>query len=62
MKKAFFYLDSLYNDKDFQLNIERIIYEGLCKDLWENCIVIIEEALKLVNIKKDNNWWNYINR
>ena len=52
--KHLFFLDSLYKDEDFQLNIERTTYEGLCKDLWDICIVKIEEALKLAKLKKEN--------
>ena len=52
--EASFFLDSLYKDEDFQLTIKRTTYEGLCKDLWDICIVKIEEALKLAKLKKEN--------
>ena len=53
-KSVSFFLDSFYNGEDFQLTIERKTYEELCKDLWDKCIVKIEEALKLADLKKEN--------
>ncbi len=52
--EASIFLDSLYKDQDFQLTIKRTTYEELCMDLWDKCIIRIEEALKLANLKKEN--------
>ena len=52
--EASFFLDTFYNGEDFKLTIQRKTYEKLCKDLWDKCIVKIEEALKLANLKKEN--------
>ena len=50
--EASFFLDALYNGKDFQLTIKRTTYEELCKDKWKICIDKIEEALKLAKLEK----------
>ena len=46
--------DSLYNGEDFQLDIKRETYEDLCKDLFEKCLVKIDEALKLAKLEKND--------
>ena len=47
-------IDSLYEDQDFQLVINRITYENLCEDLFEKCFVKIDEALKLSKLEKND--------
>ena len=46
--------DSLYKGEDFQLDIKRETYENLCKDLFEKCLVKIDEALKLAKLEKND--------
>ena len=52
--EASFFLDSLFNGEDFQLNIKKTTYEKLCKDLWDICIEKTKEALKLAKLEKEN--------
>ena len=51
--KSSFYIDGLYNDQNFDLEITREKYEELCKDLWEKCLNKVDEALKLIKLKKE---------
>ena len=46
--------DSLYKGEDFQLDIKRETYEELCEDLFEKCLVKIDEALKLAKLEKND--------
>ncbi len=56
--KSSFYINGLYNDNELDLEITREKYEELCMDLWEKCLIKIDEALKLANLEKKNKWNN----
>ena len=49
--KSTFYIESLYNNNDFKLEINRKKYEELCMDLWEKCIDKINEAFNYAKLK-----------
>ena len=51
-EKIEFDIESLYNDNDFEMIIERSKYEELCIDLWEKCFIKIDKAIKLAKIEK----------
>ena len=53
LNNSIFYIDSLYDNKNFKLNIERKKYEELCNDLWKKSLDKIDEALKFANLKKE---------
>ena len=49
-----FYIDGLYNGNDLDLEISRQKYEELCMDLWEKCLIKVDEAIKLAKLKKED--------
>jgi len=46
------FIDMIYGN-EFNLKIQRSKYEELCMDLWEKCIKIVDETLKLAQLKKE---------
>ena len=53
LDKTNFFIDYLYGIEDFNLEITRNQYENLCIDLWEKCIKILDDAIKLSKLKKE---------
>ena len=51
---ASFFIESLYNDKDFQISITRKQYEDLCIDEWKKMFTTIDEALNIAHLKKND--------
>ena len=49
-----FFIDSLYNDEDFKINIERSKYEELCIDLWKQYFIEIDKALNIAKLNKND--------
>ena len=49
---ANFFIDSLYS-KDINILLTREKYEELCMDLFEKCFKIVDDALKLAKLKKE---------
>ena len=47
-------LESIFGIDDFNIDIDRTKYEELCKDLWEKCLIKVDEALKKAKLKKDD--------
>ena len=46
-------LESLYNDKVFQIKINRDLFEHLFKNKFIDLISFIQHVLKLLNFEKD---------
>ena len=49
-----FFIDSLYNDEDFKINIERSKYEELCIDLWKQYFIQIDKILNIAKLNKND--------
>ena len=54
LEKTSFFIDALYNGKNFEMMITRQKYEELCKDLWEQCFKKVDEAIKLAKLKRED--------
>ena len=52
LNSTLFYVDSLYDNQNFELKIEKAKYEEICKDLWMKCLDKIDEALKKTQLQK----------
>ena len=50
---SIFYIDMIYGIDEFKLEISRKKYEELCMDLWKKCFKIVDDALKLSKLKKE---------
>ncbi len=48
-----FFIDYLNGNDDFELEITRSKYEELCMDLWNKCLIKVDEALKKAKLKKE---------
>ena len=49
-----FFYDNLFGRKDFEIKITRNKFEELCMDLWKKCYEIVEEALALAKLNKED--------
>ena len=45
-------IDNLANRKNFQIEIQRSIFEGLCKHYFDECLECVEETLQLSKLDK----------
>jgi len=48
-----FYIDDLCGIDDFEIEITRNKYEELCMDLWNKCLIKVNDALQLSKLKKE---------
>ncbi len=51
-KSSLFILNLFGKNNNFKLNIKREEYEELCKDLFEKCLIKVDETLKFAELKK----------
>ena len=54
LKETSCFIEALYNGKNFKMKITREKYEELCKKLWEQCFVKVDEAISLAKLKRDD--------
>ena len=54
LKETSCFIEALYNGKNFKMKITREKYEELCKELWQQCFVKVDEAISLAKLKRDD--------
>ena len=54
LDESSFYVEALKGDNDFKMTIKRETFEELCMPLWNKMFDIVEEALKIANIQKED--------